>query len=223
MTRPSCLYEAVLFDLDGTLLDTAPDFAVVLNQLPNANDLPPMAYPDIRALVSNGSKALVEQGLHIEESHPSFAEQRQALLDGYLNHLAVKTTLFPSLDELLLQLEQQHIPWGIVTNKPVLYAAPLLEQLALAQRCSTLVCPDHVTQRKPDPESLFLACKTLKAAPQKSVYVGDHPRDIQAGINAGMTTITAAYGYLDPTDQPASWGADALAEQPEALHSLIFS
>ena len=216
-------FTAVLFDLDGTLLDTAPDFAVVLNQLRNKHNLPTLAYSDIRFQVSNGSKALIKMGFNIEESHPDFESKRQALLDLYLKHLAVHTTLFPTLDELLLKLEQRRVPWAIVTNKPVQYAQPLLEQLSLSERCASLICPDHVAERKPHPESLFLACEQMQVKPENCVYIGDHQRDIEAGIKAGMKTVSAAYGYIPIAEDCKSWGADWIVEDPAELDDILFT
>ena len=211
----------VLFDLDGTLIDTAPDFAVVVNRLLSAHNQPPLAYEPIRATVSKGARALVTLAFGIKEGEENFESLRQELLSLYSQHLAVKTCLFPGMDTLLNRLEQQHIPWGIVTNKPRLYAEPILKALALDTRCSALVCPDDVTHTKPDPEPLHLACEKASINPNQCIYVGDHRRDIEAGNNAKMTTIAAAYGYIEEYDPAESWEADYLVQSVAELDALL--
>lgn len=212
---------AVLFDLDGTLLDTAPDFFVVVNQLCERHHRTPISYDAIRATVSHGARALVTLAFEIEPDNPQFEPYRQELLALYSNHLAVKTCLFHGLDELLGWLESQSIDWGIVTNKPRLYAEPILSALALEQRCSVLICPDDVTNTKPDPEPLLLACRQLNCNPSNTLYVGDHRRDIEAGQRAGMHTLAAGYGYIDPSDPSQSWGADHHINEANTILSLI--
>ena len=158
---------AVLFDLDGTLLDTAPDFIRCLNQLRQHHGLAPLPPEHIRRSVSNGARAMIRVGFGLEPDHPDYLEKHTAFLDLYETGVAVETRLFEGMDTLLQALEQRHIPWGIVTNKPVRFAAPLVEALGLDQRCSVLVCPDHVSQRKPHPEALILACRQLGAPPPR--------------------------------------------------------
>jgi len=213
--------DAVLFDLDGTLLDTAPDFYVVVNQLCRNHDRPDISYADIRATVSHGARALITLAFDLKEGDTSFEDRRQELLSLYGDHLAVKTELFAGLPSLLSWLEQESIHWGIVTNKPRLYAEPILTALALDQRCGVLVCPDDVTRTKPDPEALLLACRQLNCRPENSLYVGDHRRDIEAGQRAGMRTVAAGYGYVDPSDPSQSWGADHHIDEPDTILPLI--
>lgn len=213
--------DAVLFDLDGTLLDTAPDFFVVVNQLCEQHSQAPISYEAIRATVSHGARALVTLAFNIEPDDAHFEQRRQELLALYSNHLAVKTCLFNGLDELLTWLESQSIGWGIVTNKPRLYAEPILSALALEQRCGVLVCPDDVTHTKPDPEPMLLACKKLNCRPSNTLYVGDHRRDIEAGQRAGMLTLAAGYGYIDPRDPSQSWGADHHTNEAHTILPLI--
>ena len=217
------LPEAVLFDLDGTLIDTAPDFIFVVNKLLAEEGR--AALPDqlIRNTVSNGAKALITLAFNINEEHQKFQNYRQRLLNLYSEHLAVKSHLFQGMDLLLDSLERNEIPWGIVTNKPQQYAEPLISALALSERCSTLICPDHVKNTKPDPEALFKACGTLNTKPINSIYVGDHLRDIQAGQNAKMKTIVALFGYISPDEDPLLWGADYAATDPLDLSEIIFN
>ena len=126
------------------------------------------------------------------------------------------------MDLLLEKLESQDIPWGIVTNKPSLYAIPLLKDLALSERCKTLICPDHVSQTKPHPEPLFKACNELQCEPEKTLYVGDHRRDIDAGKGANMKTVAVRFGYLDPHDPIEAWEADFIADHTNDLIDYIF-
>lgn len=222
MTSPFSL-QAVLFDLDGTLLDTAPDFIVVVNTLRQRHGKPPLDHQTIRDTVSNGARALVTLAFQLREGDEQFDTIRQQLLDLYEGHLAVHTRLFPGLDKLLDWLDQQQLPWGVVTNKPRRYAEPILQQLALAERCSVLVCPDDVRRTKPDPEPLLLACKKLRCFAENAIYLGDHRRDIEAGINAGMKTLAARYGYIDAGDAVEQWRADYIVDNAVDIQPLLQS
>ncbi|MGF2736007.1 phosphoglycolate phosphatase [Marinobacter sp. DUT-1] len=211
----------VLFDLDGTLIDTAPDFIRCLNQLREQHGLAPLPPEQIRRSVSNGARAMIRVGFGLEPEHPEYTEKHTAFLDLYEAGVAVETTLFEGMEELLRSLEERDIPWGIVTNKPVRFAAPLVEALGLAQRCAAVVCPDHVAQRKPHPEALFLACTQIGAQPQTAIYVGDHERDIEAGRNAGMRTIAVRYGYIEKPETVDLWQADLIADTVSDLAKLL--
>lgn len=199
---------AVMFDLDGTLLDTAPDFVVVVNRLLAEYDRAPLADATIRRSVSNGARALVQLAFGVAPGHPDFEPLRIRLLELYSDHLAVHTKLFPGLQSLLHALGDRQIPWGVATNKPAAYTLPLMTQLDLKPAPESIICPDHVKERKPHPESLFLAAKHLGCEPAHIVYVGDHRRDIECGQQAGAITIAAAYGYIEEGDDVDSWGAD---------------
>lgn len=212
---------AVLFDLDGTLIDTAPDFIRCLNLLRQQHGLSALPAEQIRRSVSNGARAMIRVGFGLEPEHPDFPDKHTAFLDLYEAGVAVETRLFEGMDPLLLSLEQRGIPWGIVTNKPQRFAAPLIQALGLADRCASLVCPDHVTDRKPHPESLFLACTQIGAAPEQTVYVGDHQRDIEAGRNARMKTIAVRYGYIEEPETVDLWQADIVADTVSDLAKLL--
>ena len=173
-------YRAVLFDLDGTLLDTAPDFLTCTNQL----------------LHSKGTL--------------------------YFDNLADRTQPFPGIPELLSKLEQHNIPWGIVTNKPERYTLAILDQLPLWPPPATVICPDHVQRTKPDPESVLLALQQINIEPHEAVFIGDHLRDIEAGLRAGTATIAAAYGYLSEDEDPDDWGAHHTVASATQLANLIF-
>ena len=213
--------QAVLFDLDGTLLDTAPDFAVVLNQLRQQHNRDPLPYQSIRETVSHGSKALVTLAFQRQEGDPGFEDLQRQLLELYSNHLAVKTILFPGINDLLIWFEQHKIPWGIVTNKPRQYAEPILSSLNLSQRCSTLVCPDDVSHTKPHPEPMFLACDQIACMPENTIYLGDHRRDIEAGKNAAMKTIAVNYGYIERHDPAENWDADFYVNHASEIQPLL--
>ena len=143
------------------------------------------------------------------------------LLDLYAEVLGSAATLYPGIPELLQALAERNISWGVATNKPRAYAEPLLPRIGLD--CPSLVCPDDVKDRKPHPESLYLNCRELSCSPHQAIYVGDHLRDIEAGKRAGMFTIAAAYGYIEPGDSAESWGADIIAARSEDLLQLILN
>lgn len=213
---------AVLFDLDGTLIDTADEFVPVVQSLRAEHDLAPMDAQRIRASVSNGARALVALGLEIDEQHPEFESKRLRLLELYSDVVGTLARPYPGIEALLRTIESQGIGWGICTNKPRPYTEPLLQGLALQPAPGTVVCPDDVAQRKPDPESLFLNCTQLGCQPGEAIYIGDHVRDIEAGKAAGMYTIAASYGYIEPGDDPSKWGADSVATNSTELTNLIF-
>jgi len=211
----------VLFDLDGTLIDTAPDFIRCLNLLRQQHNLEPLPADDIRCSVSNGARAMIRVGFGLEPDHDEYADRHAAFLDLYEAGVAEETMLFEGMELLLRNLESKAIPWGIVTNKPVRFAEPLIHALDLAERCAVLVCPDHVTERKPHPESLILACNKVGARPDHGIYVGDHERDIQAGRNAGMQTVAVRYGYIEEPNTVDLWQADIVVDTVSDLAKLL--
>lgn len=213
--------DAVYFDLDGTLIDTAPDFYTVLNQLLHRHGRPSVSFSAVRANVSNGARALTELGFGVGPQDADFAPLLDELLDAYEQHLAVDTALFPGMAETLDWLDQQGLPWGIVTNKPARFTGGVLAGLQLAHRVGAVICPDHVKQRKPDPEGLWMATERDGVTPSHCLYVGDHLRDIQAGQNAGMATAVAAFGYIDADDDPRDWQADFFLEAGTDLLPLL--
>ncbi|MFD1216338.1 HAD family hydrolase [Microbulbifer celer] len=213
--------KAVLFDLDGTLFDTAPDFVVVLNQLREQEKLPPLADTTIREVVSNGARAMVRLGFGVDEGELGYDELRQRLLDLYLAHLASHTVPFPGIELLLHQLAENQIAWGIVTNKPSAYTIPLMKAFTHLPTPGAIICPDDVTNRKPDPEPILLACRRIGCDPSEAIYVGDHERDIIAGRAAGMPTIACSYGYIDCEDDPENWNADHLVHNAGEIWPLL--
>lgn len=214
---------AVLFDLDGTLIDTAPDFHWVINQLLQEEQREPVSYEFLRRYVSNGARAMVEAAFQHQEGEAEFTRLHKRMLDLYLEHLDVDSQLFFGMSDCLEWLEQNQIPWGIVTNKPELYTTPVMQGLGLSKRAATVICPDHVTHKKPHPEALLLACQQIGCAANDSIYVGDHIRDIEAGNHAEMTTIAATYGYLAEDENTHAWQADHYINCASKLKPLLQS
>lgn len=219
---PNPKYRAVLFDLDGTLLDTAPDFLTCTNRLLASKGMPLLAEKHIRRLVTHGSAGIISKVFSLEQGHPDFEPIRQQLLALYFENLADRTRPFPGIVELLAELAAHDIPWGIVTNKPERYTLAILEQLPLGAAPAVVICPDHVQHTKPHPESVLLALEQIAVSPEQAVFVGDHLRDIEAGLRAGTDTIAASYGYLDEDDDPSSWGAHYTVDCATQLSKLIF-
>ncbi|MDM1324834.1 MULTISPECIES: HAD family hydrolase [Acinetobacter] len=216
--------KAVLFDLDGTLIDTAADFIRIIQQMCREEGRALVEPELIRTQVSEGARAMVKlvyPEMQLED--PVFLQHRQRFLDRYGADIAVDTDLFDGMYPLLEQLEAQDIPWGIVTNKPRWLSEALLKALNLSERCAVLVCPEDVTRTKPDPEPMYLAAKQLNLAAEDCIYIGDHPRDIDAGRHAKMPTILAAYGYLplQYKDDLNAWQADYIVDTVAELHQLI--
>lgn len=216
--------KAVLFDLDGTLIDTAADFIRIIQAMCITAGRDVVAAEVIRTQVSEGARAMVQLVYpELDSQDPIFLQHRQRFLDLYAEEIAVDTDLFAGMPALLEQLEANQIPWGIVTNKPRWLSEALLDALALSQRCAVLVCPDDVSKTKPDPEPMYLAAKKIDVMPTEIIYVGDHPRDIDAGRNANMYTILAAYGYLPVQykDDLSAWQADCIIQNVTELQEKI--
>ncbi|WP_207887439.1 N-acetylmuramic acid 6-phosphate phosphatase MupP [Pseudomonas sp. 30_B] len=215
------MLKAVLFDMDGTLLDTAPDFIAVCQAMLKAHGRAPIDDQRIQDVVSGGARAMVAATFDMDPEAPGFEPLRQEFLDRYQEHCAVFTRPYDGMPELLASIEQSRLIWGVVTNKPVRFAAPIMEQLGLAERSAVLVCPDHVTRSKPDPEMLLLACSQLKVDPSEVLFIGDDLRDIESGRAAGTKTAAVRYGYIHPDDNPAHWGADVIVDQPRDLVAVL--
>jgi len=201
--------EAVLFDLDGTLVDTADDLGAALNHVLQSHRLPLCSAAQYRPMASHGAKGLLELGFGPLLANYDFGTLRQQLLNYYALHVCDHSQLFAGGAELIAHLDQQKIPWGIVTNKPFRLAASMLRQLPALSKCAILLGGDSLAQRKPDPTPLWVASHQLKVPAALCWYVGDAERDIAAGNRAGMTTILAEFGYIGASDQPELWQADA--------------
>ena len=213
MTPPP---RAVLLDLDGTLLDTAPDMSAALNALREEEGQPAMPLAALRQYVSHGAIALVRAGFG-SPPDVEFERLRLRFLDIYRGRLSVATRPFDGFDAVLGQLEQAGLPWGVVTNKPGWLTEPLMAELGLAARAGCIVSGDTLPQRKPHPAPLLHAARLLDRAPGDCLYVGDAERDIVAGRAAGMRTLAARFGYLAPDEDPAAWQPDGILESPVDL------
>jgi 2-phosphoglycolate phosphatase len=222
MNRVLANIRAVLFDLDGTLLDTAADMASALNELRHEEALGPLAFAQIRPEVSHGAGALVRLAFPAT-SDAEFARLRTRFLQIYRDRLAVHTQPYAGLLDALCDLESRGIVWGIVTNKPGWLTEPLLQQLELLERAAVLVCGDTLAQRKPHPAQLLLAAQRLALAPGQCIYIGDAERDVLAARAAGMDVFVALFGYIQAHERPREWPADGWLETPQALVALLGS
>jgi len=213
MERPG----SILFDLDGTLVDTAPDMAAALNLLLLEERKQAIAYERIRPQVSNGARGLLRLGFGIDIEHPDYERLRLRFLSLYESNLSVNSRLFEGMEHVLSHLEQQDIPWGVVTNKPGWLTSPLLAALNLLDRAHCVVSGDTCEKAKPHPMPLLYAADLLGQEAFACLYVGDALRDVEAARAAGMPVFVAAYGYLETGSEPAQWGADALLRHPRDL------
>ena len=211
---------ALLLDLDGTLLDTAPDMGGALNLLRVESGREPLPLGSIRPVVSHGAMRLVSLGFP-EATGAEFERLRLRFLELYSQNLALRTELFPGIEPVLAELERLGLPWGVVTNKPGWLTDPLLDALDLARRAACAVSGDTVAERKPHPLPLLHAAERIGLAPSDCLYVGDAERDIQAGRAAGMTTVVAAYGYISSDDEPERWDPTGIVEHPLELLDWI--
>ncbi len=212
---------AVLFDMDGTLLDTAPDFIAICQAMLAERGLPRVDDKLVRDQISGGARAMVSAAFAMPPEAPEFEALRLEFLERYQTDCAVHSTLFDGMAELLADIEKANLIWGVVTNKPVRFARPIMEQLGLSERSAVLICPDHVTKSKPDPEPLLLACKMLDLDPASVLFVGDDLRDIESGRDAGTKTAAVRYGYIHPQDNPDHWGADVVVTHPLELRRVL--
>lgn len=225
MWRRVC--HAVLFDLDGTLADTAPDLAAAINLMRRKRNLGVLPFEQIRPLIFQGDAGLIRLAFQIESGHRDFSVLREEFLNSYEAGVCVETKLFPGMLEIIEGLEARGVPWGIVTNKVERFTTPLVEALGLATRSACVVSGDTTAWQKPHPAPLLHAARALNVAPENIVYVGDDLRDIQAGLAAGMTTIAAGYGYCGTDVPPHRWGAhqcaDTIDDLRQSLDNLIRS
>ncbi len=216
-------HQAVLFDLDGTLIDTAPDMVRVLFDMLEAYDNPALPYATARASVSNGSLGLIQTAFPDRELQEQ-TKLQQEYLDRYeevLGGSVVESVLFPGMAEIIDALEEHERPWGIVTNKPQRMTDPLLVHLGLADRASCAISGDTLAERKPHPAPLLLGSDQIGTPPERTIYVGDAQRDIEAGRAAGMMTIAATYGYITADDDPDRWEADSMAANTAELTKIL--
>jgi 2-phosphoglycolate phosphatase len=211
------MIKAILFDLDGTFADTAPDLAAALNHTRATRGLPPMPLSEIRPQASHGTRGLFKIGFNIEPGHPDFDPLRDIFLDYYARNICVHTRLFGDTGALVAELEQRRLPWGIVTNKPHRFTVPLMQALGYAERAACLISGDTCARAKPYPDQLFKACEIMGVATNACLYLGDDLRDMQAARAAGMRGIIAKYGYISNDASAESWQANGEIDAPTGL------
>jgi len=215
------MFDAVLFDLDGTLADTAPDLAGAVNRLRAEEGLAPVAYSKLRPYTSQGARGLLNAGFGITREHADYARLSERFMAIYAANLCVETKLFDGMAELLDQLESAGLTWGIVTNKRSNFTLPLLAALGIAERAATIVSGDTTPETKPSALPILHACKEAGCKPERTLYVGDDLRDVQAGQAAGTRTAVVAFGYLGDGGPIENWGADFLASDSAMLTRYI--
>jgi phosphoglycolate phosphatase len=208
---------AILFDLDGTLADTAADLAAALNRVRADRKLPPLPVATLRSHASDGSRGMLGAGLGVTREHPEWETLKDAFLNYYAAALAVHTRLFADAERVLAEIERRRLAWGIVTNKAARFTLPLLEHLALASRANVIVCGDTIAQAKPHPAPLLHAVAQLGLDAEGCVYVGDAERDVAAARAAGMASLVARYGYIASDVAPEMWGPDGLIDSLPAV------
>ena len=210
--------KTVLFDLDGTLLDSERDFTQVLNDQLTRDGLTPVNSLQVRNSVSSGASALIKLGYNIDESNSNFASYLEEFLNSYESCISnTKCVMFPGISALLSALNKMDSAWGIVTNKPSRFALPLIEKFPALRNCDVVICSDQLKNSKPDPEGILRACKLMNVSPHDTLYVGDHPKDIQAAKAAGVTSIAVRWGYI-PDDSPIEdWQADLIIKHPAEI------
>lgn len=215
------MISTVLFDLDGTLIDSAPDLAAALNEQRQRRNKPPLAYHSLRVHASSGARGMIKAGFAVESTEAEYQELRVEFLEIYTRDLLRRTQPFPEVLELLTAIEKSGRTWGIVTNKAESLAMPLLSAFALHERAACVVCGDTTPFTKPHPAPLFEAARRLSVDVNRCVYVGDDQRDIAAARAAGMYAIAAGYGYLGDGRPPIEWGADEILSRPSDLLKLL--
>ncbi|MEO5881066.1 MAG: phosphoglycolate phosphatase [Caldimonas sp.] len=212
---------AIFFDLDGTLIDSAPDLAGACNDMRIERGLAALPYERLRSMVGSGARGMVGAGFGLKPDDAGYMELRDEFLRRYEARMTLETRIFPDIPPMLARLGEMGIAWGIVTNKATRFATPLVAALGLAEAAGTLVCGDTTAHSKPHPEPLLEAARRLDVLPQTCIYVGDDRRDVEAGRAAGMRAVVAEWGYLGAGDPPAAWAADAILASPGELLALF--
>lgn len=214
-------YQAVLFDLDGTLCDTALDFTLALNRLLADEQRPSLSLSQVRAQVSNGALAIIQKAFPDIEDEPTLLSLRSRLVDYYQQHIVWHTHLYPGLDKLLAQLASKQIPWGVVSNKPESLTREIMQRLNFPYAANAIIGGDTLKVAKPHPEPLLLAAEQCQTAPEHCLYIGDHHRDVIAAKAAGMIAIAVSYGYMSSDESAHDWGADWVVDSPYQLLTLL--
>ena len=213
--------KAVLFDLDGTLADTALDLGGALNTLLREQGLPEVSMDEIRPVASHGASGLLKLGMNLDKSDPNHARLRQQYLDTYETCFDKDTVLFEGIDDLVQAIHARGLKWGIITNKPHTFTHRLVPQLGFSVAPDVVVSGDTTAEAKPSTKPMFYACDQINIAPEACLYVGDAERDMQAGKNAGMKTVLVSWGYIHADDKTEEWPADSVIDTPEQLLQLL--
>ncbi len=213
--------QAVLFDLDGTFADTAPDLGAALNAVLAQEGRAPVPFDVFRPHTSAGTRGMLGVGFGIKPDDPAYPPLAERFLAHYAANLCVHTCLFAGVEDMILGLEQRGIAWGIVTNKPARYTEPLLDAMGWSARAACRISGDSAPLPKPAPDPLWLACRQIACEPQRCLYVGDDLRDVQAGRAAGMVTVAVRWGYLGTGVPVEEWGADYIIDHPMELLALV--
>jgi len=219
--RTGATVRSVLFDLDGTLVDTAPDLGFALNQQRLTRGMPELSTIELRGYASSGARGLLHKGFGIVPEDSAYAQMRDEFLDLYEKNLARSSALFPGVASLLEDIENRGLTWGIVTNKAERFTFPLLRALRLLDRANCVICGDTTPYSKPHPAPLIEAISRIGTTADRCLYVGDDERDVQAGHAAGMSVVVVRYGYLGNGRPPEEWGADLLIDSPAELGPIL--
>lgn len=206
--------KGILFDLDGTLLDTAADLTAALNQVLISQQAKPLSVNHVRPAISSGVAGLLKLGMGIDTQDPTFPSLRKQFLDYYTQHICVHTHLFPGVNTLTNYLQDEKWPWGIVTNKSAILTKQLIKKFPLLNKAKCIIAGDTLKYSKPHPQPLLHACKCIACLPEHCVYVGDAKRDVEAANAAGMYSLIALYGYINSKDDVNKWGATAKISSP---------
>jgi phosphoglycolate phosphatase len=214
-------YQAVLFDLDGTLCDTALDFTLALNRLLEEENLPARTLTQVRNQVSNGALAIIEMAFPDIQHEGIKLSLRNRMIDYYKEHISWHTRLYPGMALILSQLKQHNIPWGVVSNKPELLTKQIINALSLDYLPHSIIGGDTLSVAKPHPEPLLLAANQCGAASHQCLYIGDHYRDVVAAKAAQMKAVAVTFGYLSEQEDPYTWGADVVVDSPYQLARFL--
>ncbi len=217
----AALIRAVLFDLDGTLIDSAPDLGAAADRMRTARGLPSLPDEAYRPMAGAGARGMLGVAFGMGTDHPEFADMREEFFQNYERAMTVRTRIFEGVPELLLALQARGLAWGVVTNKAKRFTEPLVRQLPALAGASCVVSGDTTPHAKPHPAPLLEAARQLQLPPEACWYVGDDERDIVAGLAAGMTTVAATYGYLGARTEVAAWGSDYLIDEPRKLLKIL--
>lgn len=212
---------AILFDLDGTLVNSAPDLAFALNSVLEEQGRDPVPFEDVRPVAGHGSRGLLGLGFGITPEDKSYPALQQRFLEIYQANLSRQTALFDGMEKVLNTIEDKGITWGIITNKPSFLTQPVVDALGLSQRAACIVSGDTTSHSKPHPAPMLYACDKINIAPEQCLYIGDAKRDIDAGKNVNMQTIAVRYGYLSKHDIIEDWQADSIVDHPSEILQWI--